>query len=67
MRDPNRIYEFCNKLANIWVTECPDWRFGKLMINVLGKMQGEEKDPFFLEEDEMIKYFKEYFNIKDNE
>lgn len=38
MRDPNRIYKFCNELANIWVTKCPDWRFGQLMMNVLGKM-----------------------------
>lgn len=66
MRDPNRIYKFCNELANIWVTECPDWRFGQLMLNVLGKMQSEGRDPFFPEEDEMIKYFKEYFNIKED-
>lgn len=66
MRDPNRIYKFCNELANIWVTECPDWRFGQLMSNVLGKMQSEGRDPFFPEEDEMIKYFKEYFNIKED-
>ena len=66
MRDPNRIYKFCNKLADIWTTECPDWRFGQLMMNVLGKMQADGRDPFFPEEEEMIGYFKKYFHIQDN-
>ena len=47
MRDVNRIYEFCNELATVWVTKCPDWRFGQLMSNVLGKMQSEGRDIFF--------------------
>lgn len=62
MRDKNRIDEFCNELANIWKLNASDWRFGQLMINVLGKMQSEGRDPFFPEEDEMIKYIKNYFN-----
>lgn len=67
MRDPRRIYSFCNELANIWATECPDWRFGQLMVNVLGKMQAEGRDPFFPEEDEMLGYFRKYFNKGDNQ
>ena len=63
MRDPGRIYKFCNELANIWMNECPDWRFGQLMSNVLNSF---DRDPFFIEEDEMIKKFKEYFGIKDD-
>ena len=60
MRDPKRIYEFCNKLAAIWATECPDWRFGQLICNVLGT---SKIDPFFLEEDEMMKLFENYINL----
>ena len=60
MRDPKRIDEFCNRLATIWKTECPDWRFGQLISNVLGTSR---IDPFFLEEDEMMKLFEAYFGI----
>lgn len=64
MRDVNRIDEFCSKLANIWKEKCPDWRFGQLMINVLNTLP---RDPFFYEEDEMIKEFERYFNISSTE
>lgn len=65
MRNQDRIYKFCNELANIWATECPDWRFGQLMMNVLGEMQAGGRDPFFPEEEEMMKFFKKYFHIED--
>lgn len=65
MRDPKRIYKFCNELAEIWVTQCPDWRFGQLMVNVFSLMEAEGIDPFFSEEDEMLKLFKKYFKIED--
>lgn len=45
--------------------KCPDWRFGQFMSNVLGKMQGEGRDCFFPEEQEMIDYIKKYFNKGD--
>lgn len=59
MRNPDRIDIFLQKLGKIWKENCPDWRFGQLMVNVLNSMQ---KDPFFPEEDEMIEYFENYFN-----
>ena len=62
MRDPKRIYEFCNRLATIWATQCPDWRFGQLLCNVLGT---SNRDPFFYEEDDMLKLFEAYFGIVD--
>jgi hypothetical protein len=60
MRDPKRIDDFCKTLATIWKTECPDWRFGQLICNVLGTCK---RDPFFYEEDEMMKVFEDYFCI----
>jgi len=57
MRDVERIDNFCNKLKEYW-KEVPDWRFGQLIINVLGTCQ---RDPFFYEEDEMLKIFENYF------
>ena len=65
MRNINRIDKFCNELAKIWKKSCPDWRFGQLMLNVLGEMSSEGRDPFFPEEDEMIEYFKEFFSFKE--
>ena len=51
MRDKNRIYEFCNELAEIW-SKVPDWRFGQLVINVLGPY------PFYMEDDRAMKCFR---------
>lgn len=62
MRNPDRIFEFCNKLAILWHDRVPDWRFGQLMCNVLGEMAGEGTDPFFPEDDKMIEYFEKFFN-----
>lgn len=56
MRDPNRIDEFCKRLAAVW-HKVPDWRFGQLMVNVLGEMN---RDPFFPEDEEMIEFFENY-------
>ena len=58
MRDIERIDEFCNQLANIWKTNCPDWRFGQLIINVFSSF---DVDPFFPEEDQMIQRFEKFF------
>ena len=64
MRNPDRIDKFCSELAAIWKESCPDWRFGQLMINVLGSLP---IDPFFPEEDKMLEYFKEYFKKEEDE
>lgn len=62
MRNPNRIDDFCTQLAKIWKTNVPDWRFGQLICNVFGTLN---EDPFFPEEDKMIKIFKDYFSKND--
>ena len=66
MRNKNRIYKFCNEFANVWANNVPDWRFGQLICNVFGQMASDGRDPFFPEEDEMIRYFKNYFNVEEN-
>lgn len=58
MRDISRIDRFCKELADIWKTNCPDWRFGQFIVNVFGTF---DKDPFFPEEDEMIEMIKRCF------
>lgn len=66
MRDPKRIREFCNRLATCW--ECvPDWRFGQLMSNVLGQFVADTgRDIFFPEDEEMIRFFENYFKTPGN-
>ena len=66
MRDIKRIRKFCNELADIWEENTVDWRFGQFICNVFGQMAAEGRDPFFPEEDEMIKYFRNYFKNEEN-
>jgi len=56
-RDPKRIRNFCNQLADIWESECPDWRFGQLITNVI------TRDPFYIEDDEMMECFRRHFHL----
>lgn len=58
MRDINRIDNFLKKIMVYW-KKVPDWRFGQLILNVLGT---SKIDPFFLEEDEMLSLFEKFFN-----
>lgn len=58
MRNVKRIEPFMKELAKIWQEECPDWRFGQLMVNVLNSF---DIDPFFIEEEEMLERFKKFF------
>lgn len=63
MRNPNRLDDFYEEMKTIHKKSFPDWRFGQLMSNFFGWLMSEKKkDLFFPEEDEMIKYFKEFAN-----
>ena len=59
MRDKNRIKPFLDEVDKIWEENCPDWRFGQLLMNFL------DSDPFYWEEDRFLEKLKEFFN-KDN-
>lgn len=68
MRDPNRTYDFCKELATIWSEKYPDMRFGQLMFNFISWCYDTKKiDIFFLEENKLMKLFKEYCGVKDDE
>lgn len=60
MRNPERIDEFCDRLAAAW-HNVPDWRFGQFISNVLGAYQTEHGDIFFPEDDVMIEFIESYF------
>ena len=58
MRDPNRIKGFCNRLMQTWMC-LPDWRFGQLIFNVFSELG---RDPFYMEDDEMIQFIENYIS-----
>lgn len=61
MRNPKRLDGFYEEMKRIHKKCFPDWRFGQLMSNFLGWIYQEKKrDPFFPEEDEMLRLFKEF-------
>jgi len=61
MRDPNRISPFLAVISEYW-KQVPDWRFGQLISNVLDK-----RDPFYMEEDELLELFDRFFNGTEEE
>lgn len=63
MRDPNRIDFFLAELGRIWKSECPDWRFGQLIMNVFEA--NTRATIIFSEEDRMLDVFREYFHIRE--
>jgi hypothetical protein len=63
MRDGNRLYKFYDELRDIHMTYFPDWRFGQMVVNVLSEWQSQQdRDIFYLEEDEILQIFKDYIN-----
>ena len=67
MRDVNRLYGFYNELMKIHMENFPDWRFGQLINNLERWSQINNKitwnDIFYVEEDKMLEYIKEF--VKD--
>lgn len=63
MRPLERLDTFYDELKEIHKKYFQDWRFGQLCSNFFGWLYKEHKiDLFFPEENEMIKYIKEYAN-----
>ena len=67
MRNPARIRKFCNELATIWESECPDWRFGQLIENVFEAQKTTGFEPFYYEDDRMMQAIKRYFGLEESE
>lgn len=60
MRNPDRIYPFCNQLSRLW-SQHPDLRFGQFMHNVAVYADAYyNKDVFYIEDNEFMKYLNEY-------
>ena len=61
MRDKKRIHKVCETIEKVWET-VPDWRFGQLFYNIVIRQVG---DPFFIEDNDLLKLFEEELRIKD--
>lgn len=67
MRDPKRIMVFCKELAGLW-SMVPDWRFGQLVSNIMRMYMSETgRDPFFVEDAELMERMKAWFKENVNE
>jgi uncharacterized protein YihD (DUF1040 family) len=57
MRDPNRIPEVINTLQTVW-NKFPDLRLGQLIQIALNNAKYNNNDPFYAEDDLMLKGLK---------
>lgn len=65
MRKPERLYGFYDELMRIHIKHFPDWRFGQFVNNFLRWiMTSKERDPFYIEEPDMIDLLHEYVEEK---
>ena len=54
MRDPKRIDSYMERLGAVW-KKYPDFRFGQLLMNLLGAVQEEVgMDLFYVEDEEFF-------------
>lgn len=60
MRDPNRLYKFYDELRRLHMTYMSDIRFGQFISIFLKWLSSRDVDVFNPEEDEMLKYLKEF-------
>lgn len=67
MRSKERLDIFYNQLKEIHKEYFQDWRFGQLCSNFFSWLASEKKvDLFFPEENQMIKYIREFAGIKED-
>ena len=57
MRDINRIYPFCERLAKIWSEQAPDLRFMQLISNLHSAIGNYG---FYIEDDHILEILDAY-------
>ena len=61
MRNVNRLFNFYSQLSLLH-RDIPDMRFGQLMYSFIRWAEMENKDVFYLEEDEFLKLYTKFIN-----
>ena len=59
MRDSNRVYAICTRLARIWEKNVPDWRLTQLFVNFMSHMRS---DCFYMEDEDFITRLEEFLD-----
>lgn len=63
MRDPKRIDGYCDRMKAIW-GKTPDWRFGQLMMNLMGEYYSNRMtDTFYVEDEEFFTWMEEKMGV----
>lgn len=62
MRDSNRLYQSYEQLSEIHKKSFPDMREGQFLINLIGWIAKNKRDPFFMESKEFLECAREYGN-----
>lgn len=60
MRNPDRLDDLYAQLMKLHKEYVPDMRFCQLWLNVLGYIQTVKCDPFYLEDDELLRCVEAY-------
>ncbi len=61
MRNADRLDYMYDEMCRLHKKYLPDWRYGQLCSNFFGwLMHVQGRDLFFPEEDEMLRWLKEY-------
>ena len=61
MRDPKRIPQILDELKGIWGA-FPVLRLGQFIINVIDSQIVNEQQFYYMEDEELIKLFRNYFS-----
>ena len=63
MRDVNRLDNIYDTIKELHKYAVPDWRFGQFMLNFITWYYNKyARDIFYIEDDKIIKIFKEFLN-----
>lgn len=60
MRDANRLYQSYEQLREIHKKLFPDMREGQFLMNLIGWIVKNKRDPFFMESKEFLTCAREY-------
>lgn len=67
-RDINRLPKFYTALMTLHMQQCPDIRFGQLVLNIIASAGCSVDDLFYMEDEKMLGLIEDYFsNLKGSE
>lgn len=61
-RDINRLPKLYTALMTLHMQQCPDSRFGQLILNIITSAECSVDDLFFMEDEKMLKLIEDYFS-----